>query len=183
MDRPEIPAEVPEQPTQAASIRLPRPASVTILVIGVLIITAINLVRLVLSIQEWKFLATWPGVSPFYIALSGLIWTLAGSILLWGLWRAERWAPRLARALVLTYALYYWLDHVFLVDHPLDGASGATRALLPVNWPFSAGITVLCLAYTAWTLNRRNVKAYFGQDDVQTDRASSSNEDSGSFQV
>jgi hypothetical protein len=72
------------------------------------------------------------------------------------------------QALALTYALYYWLDHVFLVDHPMGGASGAARALLPINWPFAAGVTVVCLAYTAWTLNRRKVKTYFSQEEMKT---------------
>ena len=162
-----MPAEMTEQPIQTAPIRAPRPASVTILVIGVLIITVINLIRLLLGIREWEFLASLPGVSPLYIALTGLIWTLTGSILIWGLWRAKGWAPRLMQAVALTYALYYWLDHVFLVDHPLSGANGATRALLPINWSFAAGVSVVCLVYTAWVLSRRKVKAYFGQEETK----------------
>jgi hypothetical protein len=151
MENPEAPTEKIEKQEVTASARTSRPASVTILALGVLTITVINLVRLILSIRDWEFLASWPGVSPLYIALTGLIWTLTGLILLWGLWGAKNWAPRLMQALVLTYALYYWLDHVFLADHPLTGATGTTRALLPINWPFAAGVTVVCLTYTAWT--------------------------------
>lgn len=142
-----------------------RPGSVTILALGVLIITTVNITRLVLSIRHWDFLLTWPGVSPLYMVLTGLIWSLAGVLLLWGLWRAKQWAPRLMRATVLTYALYYWLDQVFLKDHPVSGAVGSERALLPVNWPFAAGVTVICLAFTAWTLDRAKVKAYFKWDE------------------
>jgi hypothetical protein len=130
--------------------------------VGVLIITALNLTRLVLAITEWDFLVSWPGVSPLYILLTGLIWTLAGIPLLWGLWKAKNWAPRLLQAVALTYALYFWLDQVFLVDHPVSGAEGARRALLPVNWQFAVGATVLSLAYIAWVLNRPKAKAYFG---------------------
>jgi hypothetical protein len=150
-----------------------RPASVTILALGVLIITTINLTRLVLSVLNWDFLNSWPGVSPLYMLLTGLIWTLTGSILLFGLWKATSWAPRLMKAVALTYALYYWLDHVFLVDHPARGVESLQRALLPINWQFAAFATVICLGYTAWVLNRPKVIAYFGLpgSDVEDDQS------------
>ena len=166
MDNSQIPISPDEQQTESTSSPASRPGSVTILALGVLIITIINLVRLVLSITYWDFLVSWPGVSPLYVAVSGLIWTLAGSLLLWGLWSAKNWAPRLMQAVALTYALYYWLDHVFLMDHPVSSVVGAQQALLPVNWQFAAGVTIVCLAYIAWTLSRRKVKAYFGLSDV-----------------
>jgi hypothetical protein len=158
-----------EPQTENASSPTSRPGSVTILALGVLIITIINLARLILSITNWDFLSSWTGVSPFYIMLTGLIWTLTGLPLLWGLWRAKKWAPRLMQAMALTYALYYWLDHVFLMDHPTSGVVGAQQALLPVNWRFAAGTTMVCLAYTAWTLSRPKVKTYFGLDELKTE--------------
>jgi len=66
------------------------------------------------------------------------------------------------QAVGLTYALYYWLDLIFLKNHPVSGASGAIRVLLPINWQFSAGVTVVSLAFMVWTLGRAKVKAYFG---------------------
>jgi hypothetical protein len=145
-----------------------RPGSVTVLGLGVLILTAINLVRLVLSLRYWSFLASLPGVPPYYLALTGLIWTLAGAILIWGLWKARSWAPKLIQAEALTYALYYWLDLLFLKDHPLSGAGAALRVILPSNWQFSAGVTVICLTYIVWALNRPRVKAYFGLAEAET---------------
>lgn len=179
MDHSEPSKEPDETQKKTASFRIPRPFSVTILACGVLIITVINLVRLILSIRNWGFLASLPGVSPIYIAISGFIWTLAGATLLWGLWRAKAWAPRLMQAVALTYALYYWLDVVFLEAHPLGGA--VETILLPVNWPFAAGITVVCLAYMAWTLGRRKVRAYFNPIEAGAVRKQS-NDESGSFQ-
>lgn len=146
---------------ERAQPNIRRPYSVTILMLGVLIITALNLTRFVLGIREWDFLVSWPGVSALYIVMSGLIWTLAGIPLLYGLWRAKNWAPGLLQAVALSYALYFWLDRVFLVDHPVSGAEGARRALLPANWKFAVGATVLSLAYIAWTLSRRTVNDYF----------------------
>ncbi len=176
MDTPESPVEPQIETTPQHTSR---PASVTILALGVLIITIINLTRLVLSILNWDFLVSWPGVSPLYMSLTGLIWTLIGSLLLWGLWKARKWAPGLMQAVALTYALYYWLDHVFLRDHPASAAAGAQRVLLPVNWQFAAGATVICLAYTAWTLNRSKVKAYFGMFDSTAGNSHLENDSNG----
>ncbi len=138
------------------------------LVLGVLIITATNFIRFVLSLRSWTFLASQPGVSPLYLAASGLIWSVAGSFLLWGLWRAKIWAPRLMQAEALTYALYYWLDLLFIKAHPVNGAAGALHFVLPTNWQFSAGVTVVSLAYMVWTLGRAKVKSYFGLDALET---------------
>jgi hypothetical protein len=81
--------------------------------------------------------------------------------LLWGLWNAKKWAPMLMQAVALTYALYYWLDHLFIMDHPVSGATNAIRVLLPTNWQFSAAVTVISLLFVAWTLSREKVKVYF----------------------
>jgi hypothetical protein len=145
-----------------------RPWSVTLLALGVLIITVINLIRFVLSIRYWSFLSSRSGISPIYLALSGFIWSAAGLILLWGLLKPKIWAPNLMYAVALTYALYYWLDHIFLMEHSVIDATGVIRVLLPSNWQFSAGVTVVILAYMAWTLRRSKVKAFFSQ--VKPDR-------------
>jgi len=67
------------------------------------------------------------------------------------------------QAAALTYALYYWLDLLFLKDHPVIRAGAAISLVLPTNWQFSAGVTVVCLAFMVWTLGRSKAKAYFGQ--------------------
>ena len=167
MENPDSPIE---SKAEVGSPPISRPARVTILALGVLIITIINLLRLVLSIANWDFLNSWPGVSPLYMVLTGLIWTLTGSLLFWGVWTAKKWAPKLMQAVALTYALYYWLDHVFLMDHPASGVMGVQRALLPVNWQFAAGVTVICLVYIAWVMSRPNVKVYFDQDGSNMDK-------------
>jgi hypothetical protein len=153
-----------------------RPRSVTLLALGVLIITVINLIRLVLSVRYWGFLNSQLGISPLYLALTGLIWTITGLLLIWGLWRAKYWAPKLMQAVALTYALYYWLDLIFIKDYLVSGESGAISALLPVNWQFSAGVTMVCLAYMVWTLGRIKVKAYFGLVESETDQSQVNND-------
>ncbi len=167
MDSPNTPNATPDVPA-AAQVRInKRPWSVTLLMAIVLIITAINLIRLVLSVRYWNFLSTRSGISPIYLAATGLVWSIAGIFLVWGLWKAKTWAPRLMQAVTLTYALYYWLDHIFLMDHGMSGGTGVVSMTLPLNWRFLAGVTALLLVFIAWTLSRAKVKAYFGLDTVK----------------
>lgn len=139
-----------------------RPFSVTLLAVGVIIISVLSLTRFGLALRYWNYLDKMTSASPWYLALSGLLWGLASIPLAWGLLRGIEWAPRLMQAMTLTYAAYFWLDQLFLQDHPLTGAEGGAKLLLPGNWTFEAGVTIVLLAYTVWTLKRHTTQLYFG---------------------
>lgn len=177
MDSAQIPQE-PAEPSEEVHVQInKRPWSVTLLAAGVLIITVINLIRLGLSLRYWSFLSSRSGISPLYLALTGLIWSAVGLVLLWGLWKAKKWTPRLMEAVGLTYALYYWLDHIFLMDRPISGGTSALHAILPINWQFSAVVTAIGLAFMVWTLSREKVKTYFGTAEVKSARNQLNHED------
>jgi hypothetical protein len=165
MDNPPVPPEPTDSQVTLPRNIIKRPWSVTLLVLGVLILTGLNLTRFGLSLIDWSFLASQPGVSPYYLAITGFIWTVAGSFLVWGLWRPKAWAPTLMQAEALTYVLYYWLDLLFLKDHTVSGAASILRATIPTNWLFSASITVIYLTFMQWALSRSNVKIYFTRVD------------------
>lgn len=179
MDNTVTPIEPTARQSESSPLTHKRPMSVTLLALGVLIITVLNFIRFVLSIRYWSFISTRVGISPIFLTMSGLVWSVAGLYLLWGLWKAKTWAPRLMQAVALTYAGYYWLDHVFLMEHPVIGATGAARVLLPSNWQFSAGVTVVSLAFMAWTLNRSKVRAYFGLELSKIGQHSQETDDQG----
>lgn len=151
-----------DQPTYPPGSGLPRPFSVTLLALGVLSITGMNLARLVLAISRWQFLSSLPGVSPLYIALTGLIWGMVGLVLFWSLWRGLSWAPRLMQASMLTYAAYYWLDKIFLAERTALSSQESLSAFLPLNWPFTITMTALFFIVTVWILSRPDTKVFFG---------------------
>lgn len=129
--------------------RIKRPFLVTLLAVLVLIISCINLIRLIEAIRMWDFLAILPGVSPLYIALTGLFWVLVGFPLAWGLWRGHPQAPLATHILVLVYALYYWFDRIFIAQ-----TVNATS-----NWLFAVIVTVVMILLTFWALGKN--KEYF----------------------
>jgi hypothetical protein len=147
------------------TIRIKRPFSVTVLMVGVLLITVLNIIRFLLSISYFGFLNSRLAISPIYLVMTGFVWGLGGLCLFWSLWKVKSWAPMLMQAIALTYALYFWLDWIFLSEHPVSGAPSAVGVLLPGSWVFSAGITVIALAYVAWIMNRAKVKLYFSSSD------------------
>ena len=66
----QVPGSEPFPPEERR--RKKRPFLVTLLAVLVLFISCINLIRLIEAIRTWDFLVSLPGVSPLYIALTGL---------------------------------------------------------------------------------------------------------------
>ncbi len=136
--------------------RTRRPFSVTLLAIMVLIITGIYLIRFVQTLQLWDFLSGLPDVSPVYLAITGLFWTLAGLLLVWGLWRGRPGTPRATRIAVLAFTLYYWLNRLLLANASEDF----------VNWPFTAAGIIILITICFWILSRPKVRTFFGEGHV-----------------
>lgn len=147
-----ITALQPDRPDTPPNRPASRPFSVTLLIGVVLIFTGLNFLRLVLTIQSWKFLASILPVSPWYLALTGLVWSLVGCALIWGLWRRRAWAPVATRMISGIYVLYYWIDRLF-VSH---------RTSLEANWPFTLAFCLLILIWIFWVFTWRKVRNYFG---------------------
>lgn len=88
-----------------------RPLAVTILAVLVLLLTAWNGVRWYAALASWGLLTELgarPG--PFYIALTGLVWALAGLAVFVGLWSGRRWARLAGWAYMVLYLVYFWAD-------------------------------------------------------------------------
>jgi hypothetical protein len=137
---------VPNRPSST-----PRPLSVTILALGVLTIAGFNLIRFYQAIRLWGFLSEFPGISPLFLSVSGLVWGAAGLALAWGLWRGYPPARRLTLIFATAYALYAWIDRLWI-----------SKPGLSANLPFSAGLTIILLLVTAWILTRPRVRIFFG---------------------
>ena len=129
-----------------------RPLGVTLLVWLVLIVTAMNIGRLALALQNWDFLAGLLPISPLYQVLSGLFWSLSGLPLLWGLWRGKSWAPIYWGLALLAHSLYYWADRLLL-----PGYAGRN-----INWPFALGVNLFLLVWSLWVLSRPKARNFFG---------------------
>jgi hypothetical protein len=131
-----------------------RPRLVTFLSLVVLYVAADGWVRFVQALRNWEFLRGFIEYLPAYLAVSGLMWGIAGLPLAWGLWRGSAWAPRYTELAAILFSVYYWSDRLFLSGSP-------DRNL---NWPFALGMNLVILVLFTWILARRNSSAYFRRD-------------------
>jgi len=109
-----------------------------VLVLGFLFFSLTGWLRLYLSIQDWQLLTgigLFPG--PLYLAIYGIITGLFGAVVAASLWLRLPWAPTVARTGTLAAAAWYWLDRLLFTQ----SASSWT------NWPFSVGLTVVCVMF------------------------------------
>jgi hypothetical protein len=127
-----------------------RPPTVTLLALGVLIITLLNWVRFGYTLFDWSFNASILPISPLYVAGSGLIWGISGLgvfLALWRGWRAARW---LTMAVTTAYLLYAWADRLWVVN----------KAALT---PFALIVSSLLFILSLWVVNRRKARTFFGE--------------------
>lgn len=132
-----------------------RPAGVTLLAGGVLILVGFNLVRMVQAIKQWSFLSSLPSVHPWYQVLTGLVWSVVFLPLFFRLWNGWRKTPLLTFLTMIAYTVYAWLDRIFLAKQVANLSSVS-------NWPFIVGLTIILLLLSVWILTRRKARAFFG---------------------
>ena len=121
----------------------------------VLILASLSWLRLVEVIRRWSFLQSLtPSPPVLYLAITGLIWGLLGTCLVWGLILGRWWAPRLMQISALGYAAYYWLDRLLI----------ANSSAIVSRWPFALGLTIALLVFTFWVLSRSKTQLFFQKD-------------------
>jgi hypothetical protein len=134
-----------------------RPFSVTLLALGVLSIAVIQMIRFILALNQWDFLDSLPGVSPLYLAATGLIWATLSLPLAVGLWFGQSWAPMFTLIGGCVFIFFIWFDRLFVAALPLTLESGS-------SWPFSLAVTTIILALTIWILSRPKAKVFFRRE-------------------
>ncbi len=133
-----------------------RPLSVTLLSLGVFILACTNLLRAIEAFSHWGSLAGLPGISPLYLALTGLLWVITGFPVALALWMGMRSSGWAARLFALAYTLYFWIDRLLV----------ARSALSPdrePSLPFSIVLNLILLVFVLGVLSRRKVRLFIGE--------------------
>jgi len=130
--------------------RMLRPFRISLLALFAFCFSIWNALRLVEAIYSWKTLLEY-GAYPFYLALTGGIWLIAGLFLTWGLWRGRRWAWLAATLVTPAYAAWYWLDRL-LLQQPHS------------NWPYALIVTAILLLLVLLVLLSSKTRRFFHRD-------------------
>ena len=134
--------------------RRSRPLGVTLLTPGVLTLAVLNLLRMIDGIRLWRFFSEILTVSPLYLVITGLLWSVTGIVLAYGLWRGSLWAPGLMRWAAAAYVLYYWIDRFLFWSPAVRGSA---------NWPFALIVSSAALLFVFLLFSRARVKDFFGE--------------------
>ena len=138
-----------------------RPWPLFFLVVGLVFFTGFQMIRMGQAVALWTFLSSLPiPVSPLYQAATGLGWGVFAVLAARQLWGGKPGARRLTSIFAVTYALYYWLEQLFLMENPLR----STR------WAFSGGVTVFLLLFVFSSLYYPSVSVYFGEHNEQEEQ-------------
>ncbi len=131
-----------------------RPLGVNTLIAVVLIFTSLNIVRVISATKSWSFLSSLPLQIPaIYFIISGTIWSLLGTILVFGLILRKMWTLPLTMILCLGYSAFYWFDRLFI----------ASRAVNDSHWQFAVGLTILSIIIMIWILTRQKTKSFLNK--------------------
>jgi len=138
-----------------------RPWPLFLLVVGLVFFAGFQLIRLLQAVSLWTFLRSLPvPVSPLYQVVTGLVWVVFGALAARQLWGRLSGARRLTSIFTVTYALYYWLEQLFLMENPLRSS----------RWLFSGGATAFLLLLVFSMLYYPSVSVYFGEHDEQKEQ-------------
>jgi hypothetical protein len=131
-----------------------RTLELKLLAFGFLAASAFGWLRMVQAIVTWNWLEQIiPMPSPAYLAFSGAVWGLIGLFCAVSLWLRFKAAPLFARLAACSMVFWYWMERFLLTRSPQGW----------VNWPFSLGMTVVCLAFVFAVLASPRQKRFFAR--------------------
>jgi hypothetical protein len=108
---------------------------------------SIILLCLVLLFTSWNLLRTWTAFawrgllnefssrpSSWVIMTSGMIWALAGLLLIWSIWQGKAWTRKLLLGTAAGYSVWYWAGRLFWqIPRP--------------NWPFAVILNLVLIIF------------------------------------
>jgi hypothetical protein len=128
----------------------PRPAAVTWLGCGGLILAAFFLARLALSLSLPALPLTVPRA---YLSVTGAVWGGLGLAVGGGLLLGRRWAYPAAGFLAAGLTVWYWADRLLLVR-----TDYAQR-----SWPAALLVNAILLALVVYGWTHPSTRRYFGR--------------------
>jgi hypothetical protein len=136
--------------------KLKLPFHITLFVSVVFYFICWQAIRMFTSIAWIDTLETYePHFVPFYIGISGAIWTLMGLFLIWSMWRGQRGTRLMFVAASSLYTIWVWLDRLFV------------QAQMRADWPFDLVLTIVLYIFaTIIVLDPRN-KIYFERETYE----------------
>lgn len=132
------------------------PLAVTVLQTLVLMVSATQLLRVVLLAGNKAFLGSLQlAINPSLQLLISLFWSITMLAVLLALVTGRPGALRAVQVVAVLYAAYYWVDRILISQGPQ----------VATNQVFATALTVLALGFVFWGSTRQQVIIYYGERD------------------
>jgi hypothetical protein len=119
----------------------------------VLSLSAWGLLRFAGALRWWNLLYENDArLSPLYLSIMGVVWGLAGIVLLWSIFSRQRWAYAAIPLALLVWLVEYWLERL-LFEAPRS------------NLPFAIVASLLVLTITWIIAFHRTTKIYLTKSE------------------
>ena len=114
-----------------------RSVNVSIITVFVLCFTFWYALRVYSSINNWQVLVEF-GANPAYILATGLIWLIAGLVLLGLLWKKHPLTIRAGLMVAGLYTVWFWFDRLYIQTSPAPNGlfSAILSAILLIIFSF-----------------------------------------------
>ena len=149
-----LPARPEEDSAHEADSLLPRhPFGVTLLLWLVLSLSAWGLLRFSAALRWWDVLDKFDArLSPLYLSITGAGWAVAGTVLIWSIWSAKRWAYPAIPISVSVWLAEYWIERLFFRSPS-------------ANLLFALILSALLLAVTLASALNRNTRNFLTRSE------------------
>jgi len=98
-------------------------------------------------------------ISPYYLAVEGLIWGFLGLFLTWSLWTGKPWSQRAGLFLSLAYVIFFWIDLIWIAE----------PEVLQTRWLINLILTALGIPAVILILNLKSSRDYFSENPAKID--------------
>ena len=94
-----------------------RPKTITLICFIIFLFSLFNMLKLSQAILQWKILISFQiSISPLYMAVTGLVWSVSGLFMSWSLWTRKSWARKSALVIVLFYTIIFLIDLIWIAE-------------------------------------------------------------------
>jgi len=98
-------------------------------------------------------------ISPYYLAVEGLIWGFLGLFLTWSLWTGKPWSQRAGLFFSLAYMIFFWIDLIWIAE----------PEVLQTRWLINLILTALGIPAVILILNLKSSRDYFSGNPAKID--------------
>lgn len=139
---------------ESKSVPKKRPFGVTLLLWLVLSLSVWGSLRLSGALRGWEVLNQFHArLGPLYLSITGVVWALAGAVLLWSIWTGKRWALPAIPISICIWLAEYWIERIFFQS---------PRA----NAPFMIAVSVFLVAVTCISAFHRKSRNFLMKSEA-----------------